>query len=102
MLVVRGHTAPIHRDRRGGRHGDEGGSGDQCTGRARVRRSRLPRSGTGTDQEVDFTAWAMQAFNGLMIFDKGLGDVLPNIAALLVYGIVCLMVAGRLFRFREA
>ncbi len=52
--------------------------------------------------KISITAWAMQAFNGLMIFDKGFIDVLPDIAALLIYGIVCLAVAGRLFRFREA
>jgi ABC-2 type transport system permease protein len=52
--------------------------------------------------KVTINAWAMQGFNGLMIFDKSFTDVLPAIGALFLYGIVCFVIAGRLFRFREA
>lgn len=51
---------------------------------------------------VTLNSWAMQGFNGLMIFDKGFMDILPNIGALFIYGAICLLVARRLFRFREA
>ncbi len=52
--------------------------------------------------KVTINSWAMQGFNGLMIFDKGFVDVLPSIGVLFLYGVVCFAVAGRLFRFREA
>jgi ABC-2 type transport system permease protein len=44
----------------------------------------------------------MQGFNGLMIFGKAFAQVLPNIVALFVYGLICFAIARRLFRFREA
>ncbi len=52
--------------------------------------------------KVSLNAWAMEGFNGLMIFGKGFAQVLPNIGVLFLYGIVCFAVAVRLFRFREA
>jgi ABC-2 type transport system permease protein len=52
--------------------------------------------------KVTLNSWAMQGFNGLMIFDKSFTQVLPDIAALFVYGLVCLAVARRTFRFIEA
>jgi ABC-2 type transport system permease protein len=52
--------------------------------------------------KVTLNSWAMQGFNGLMIFDKSLAGVLPDIAALFVYGVVCFAVARRAFRFVEA
>jgi ABC-2 type transport system permease protein len=52
--------------------------------------------------KVTLNSWAMQGFNGLMIFDKSFAGVLPDIAALFVYGIVCFAVARRAFRFIEA
>jgi ABC-2 type transport system permease protein len=52
--------------------------------------------------KVTLNSWAMQGFNGLMIFDKSFGDVLPYIAALFVYGLICFAIARRTFRFREA
>ena len=52
--------------------------------------------------KVTINAWAMQGFNGLMIFDRGLMDVLPSIGVLFLYGVVCFAVAVRLFRFRDA
>jgi ABC-2 type transport system permease protein len=50
---------------------------------------------------VTLNSWAMQGFNGLMIFDKSFIQVLPDIAALFAYGLVCFAVARRTFRFRE-
>ncbi len=52
--------------------------------------------------KISLNGWAMEGFNGLMIFGKGFTDVLPNILALFLYGIICFTVAIRLFRFREA
>lgn len=54
-----------------------------------------------TVSKLTLNSWAMQGFNGLMIFDKSFAQVLPDIAALFVYGLVCFAVARRTFRFRE-
>ncbi len=51
---------------------------------------------------ITLNSWAMEAFNGLMIFDKTFVQVLPYIAALFVYGLICFGIAWRTFRFREA
>lgn len=51
---------------------------------------------------VTLNSWAMKGFNGLMIFDKSLIDVLPYIGVLFLYGLVCFAIARRTFRFREA
>jgi ABC-2 type transport system permease protein len=55
-----------------------------------------------TLSKVTLNSWAMQGFNGLMIFDKSFVQVLPYIAALFIYGLVCFAIARRTFRFREA
>lgn len=52
--------------------------------------------------KVTLNSWAMQGFNGLMIFDKTFGDVLPYVGALFIYGLICFAIARRTFRFREA
>jgi len=51
---------------------------------------------------VTLNSWAMAGFNGLMIFDKDLNQVLPDIVALFAYGLVCFAIARRTFRFRDA
>jgi ABC-2 type transport system permease protein len=51
--------------------------------------------------KVTLNSWAMQGFNGLMIFDKTLVQVLPDIGALFLYGLICFAIARRTFRFRE-
>jgi ABC-2 type transport system permease protein len=51
---------------------------------------------------ITLNSWAMQGFNGLMIFDRSFMQVLPDIAALFIYGLVCFAIARRTFRFREA
>jgi ABC-2 type transport system permease protein len=47
--------------------------------------------------KLTVNGWAMQGFNGLMVFDKSFGQVLPDIAALFVYGMVCFAIARRTF-----
>jgi ABC-2 type transport system permease protein len=51
---------------------------------------------------LTINSWAMQGFNGLMIFDRTFAQVLPYIGALFVYGLICFAIARRTFRFREA
>ncbi len=51
--------------------------------------------------KIGITAWAMEGLNGSMILGKGLSDVLPDILGLLAYGLICLMIALRLFRFQQ-
>jgi ABC-2 type transport system permease protein len=52
--------------------------------------------------KISVNSWAMQGFNGLMIFGKSFAEVLPNIVALFIYGLICLAIARRLFRFQQA
>src|SRR5579875_1601135 len=51
--------------------------------------------------KIGITAWAMEGLNGSMILGKGFMDVLPDILGLLAYGLICLMIALRLFRFQQ-
>jgi len=41
----------------------------------------------------------MQGFNGLMIFDQSFSQVVPDITALVVYGVICIAIARRTFHF---
>ncbi len=50
---------------------------------------------------IGITAWAMEGLNGLMLYGRALSDVLPDIVALLVYGLVCFTIGLRFFRFQE-
>lgn len=52
--------------------------------------------------KVTLTSWAMTGFNDLMIFGKGFAAVLPSLIALLIYGVLCFLLAIRFFRFQEA
>ncbi len=52
--------------------------------------------------KVTINSWAMSGFNGLMIFGQTLGEVLPAIGVLLLYGAVCLLLATRFFKYSEA
>ena len=52
--------------------------------------------------KVTINSWAMSGFNGLMIFGQTLGEVLPSIGVLLLYGAVCLLLATRFFKYSEA
>ena len=51
--------------------------------------------------KIGITAWAMEGLNATMIFGKGFMDVLPDILGLLGYGVICFVIALRLFRFQE-
>lgn len=52
--------------------------------------------------KVTINSWAMSGFNSLMIFGQSLADVLPDILVLFAYGLVCLFLATRFFRYSEA
>jgi ABC-2 type transport system permease protein len=49
---------------------------------------------------VGIVAWAMEALNGLMISGRTLAEVLPNVAALIIYGLLCFVLGLALFRFQ--
>jgi ABC-2 type transport system permease protein len=51
--------------------------------------------------KIGITAWAMEGLNGSMLLGKGFMDILPDILGLLAYGLICLMLALRLFRFQQ-
>lgn len=52
--------------------------------------------------KITINSWAMNGFNNLMIFGQGLSQVLPNLLALLIYGVVCLGLASRFFSYSES
>lgn len=51
--------------------------------------------------KIGLTAWAMEGLNGVMIFGKDFLGVVPDILGLLGYGLICFLIALRLFRFQE-
>jgi ABC-2 type transport system permease protein len=51
--------------------------------------------------KIGITAWAMEGLNGSMILGKGFMNILPDILGLLAYGVICLVIALRLFRFQQ-
>jgi ABC-2 type transport system permease protein len=51
--------------------------------------------------KVGITAWALEGLNGVMLFGKDLTAVRPDILGLLGYGLLCFLLALRLFRFQE-
>jgi ABC-2 type transport system permease protein len=51
--------------------------------------------------KIGVTAWAMEGLNGVMIFGKGVAEVLPDILGLFAYGLICFVIALRFFRFQE-
>lgn len=50
---------------------------------------------------VTLNTWAMEGFNGVMIFGKSAVEILPNVAVLVLYGLVCYLLATRLFKVRD-
>ncbi len=52
--------------------------------------------------KVTLVSWSMKGFNDLMIFGKGFTAIVPSILALVIYGVVCFLLAIRFFRFQEA
>jgi ABC-2 type transport system permease protein len=51
--------------------------------------------------KIGLTAWAMEGLNGVMILGKDFVQVVPDILGLLAYGIICFVIATRLFRFEQ-
>ena len=51
--------------------------------------------------KIGLTAWAMEGLNGVMILGKDFVQVAPDILGLLAYGIICFVIATRLFRFEQ-
>jgi ABC-2 type transport system permease protein len=51
--------------------------------------------------KIGITAWAMEGLNGSMILGKSFMDILTNILGLLAYGLICFLIALRLFRFQQ-
>ncbi|MBX5456102.1 MAG: ABC transporter permease [Thermogemmatispora sp.] len=49
---------------------------------------------------VGIVAWAMEALNGLMVSGRTLAEVLPNVVALIIYGLLCFILGLALFRFQ--
>jgi ABC-2 type transport system permease protein len=47
------------------------------------------------------TAWAMEAFNDLMLRQRDLGSVLPNVGALVGFGLAYLVLGARLYESRR-
>jgi len=45
--------------------------------------------------------WASEGLNNVMIYGKDLAYVLPDILGLIVYGLICYLIALRFFRFQE-
>ncbi|HEX7734402.1 MAG TPA: ABC transporter permease [Ktedonobacteraceae bacterium] len=50
---------------------------------------------------ITLPAWAAEGLNNIMIYGKDLGYVLPDILGLFAYGLICYIIALRLFRFQE-
>ncbi|HLX41209.1 MAG TPA: ABC transporter permease [Ktedonobacteraceae bacterium] len=51
--------------------------------------------------KVGVTAWAMEGLNGIMLYGKDFAAVVPDVLGLLAYGLICFIIALRLFRFQE-
>jgi ABC-2 type transport system permease protein len=50
---------------------------------------------------ITLPAWASEGLNNVMIYGKDLAYVLPDILGLFAYGLICYIIALRLFRFQE-
>ncbi len=51
--------------------------------------------------KIGITAWAMQGLNAVMLYGKDFAAIVPDILGLLAYGVICYLIAMRLFRFQE-
>ncbi len=50
---------------------------------------------------IGVTAWAMEGLNNVMLYGKDFITAMPDVLGLLVYGLICFVIALRLFRFQE-
>mgnify|MGYP001792064077 FL=1 len=51
---------------------------------------------------LTINAWALDGINALILDGKGFNDILPQAAALLIYGLVCFGIGIKMFKFRNA
>ena len=51
--------------------------------------------------KITLPAWASEGLNNVMIYGKDLAYVMPDILGLFAYGLICYIIALRLFRFQE-
>lgn len=51
---------------------------------------------------LTINAWALDGMNALILEGATMRDILPDAAALLIYGCACFLVGIRMFRFRSA
>ena len=51
--------------------------------------------------DVSLTSWAMGGIHDVILRDESLLDVVPSLAALVLYGGVCLLAGIRLHRFPD-
>lgn len=50
---------------------------------------------------ISLPFWATGGLNNVMIYGRDLGYVVPDILGLIVYGLICYLIALRFFRFQE-
>lgn len=50
---------------------------------------------------ITLPSWAIDGLNNVMIYGKDLTYVIPDILGLFIYGLICYIIALRLFRFQE-
>jgi len=51
--------------------------------------------------KVGMAAWAMEGLNATMLYGKDFVSIVPNVLGLLGYGLICVLLALRFFRFQE-
>ncbi len=51
--------------------------------------------------KIGVTAWAMEGLNNVMLYGKDFATAVPDVLGLLAYGLICYIIALRLFRFQE-
>lgn len=51
--------------------------------------------------KVGMAAWAMEGLNATMLYGKDFVSIIPNVLGLLGYGLICVLLALRFFRFQE-
>ncbi|OIQ00435.1 hypothetical protein AUK40_00205 [Candidatus Wirthbacteria bacterium CG2_30_54_11] len=52
--------------------------------------------------KVTITAWAMEGYSNLLMYGKGIVDILPQVGALLFYGAVLFAIGLKKFQFKES
>lgn len=52
--------------------------------------------------KTTITGWAMEGYNNLWIYNHSLIEILPHFLALIIYGIICLLIGLKFFRFQQS